>query len=62
MADEHIIVMMVQCPRCKTEQKIHVAFRAGFGQMGDETIHCLKCDNRFRVTVPDNIVDGPFPA
>jgi len=62
MADEHIIVMTMHCPRCKTEQKIHVAFRPGFGQMGDETIRCLKCDNRFRETVPGKIVDGPLRA
>lgn len=62
MADEHIVGMTVECPHCKTKQKIHVAFRAGFGQMGDETIHCLNCDNRFKVTVPHKIVDGPFQA
>jgi len=62
MADEHIIVMTVKYPRCKIEQKIHVAFRAGFGQMGDERVHCLKCGNRFKVTVPDKTVDGPFPV
>lgn len=62
MADERIVVMTVECPRCKTKQKIHVAFRAGFGQMGDETIHYLNCDIRFKVTVPDKNVHGPFPA
>jgi transcription elongation factor Elf1 len=62
MADEHIIVMTVECPHCKIKQKIHVALRAGFGQMGEETIHCLNCDIRFKVTVPDEILDGPFPA
>ena len=62
MADQHIIVMTVECPRCETKQKIHVAFGARFGQMGEETIRCLNCDNRFKVTVPDEILDGPFPA
>ena len=62
MAEERFVVITLECPRCKTKQKVHVAARTGFGQMGDERIPCLNCDNRFKVTVPDRIVDGPFPA
>jgi hypothetical protein len=30
--------------------------------MGDQTIQCIRCDNHFKVSVPDRIVGGPFPA
>ena len=62
MADERYVVMTVECPTCKTKQKVHVSTRTGFVQMGERTIQCIRCDNHFKVTVPDRIVDGPFPA
>ena len=62
MADKRFVVMTVECPTCKTKQKVHVAARTGFAQMGDQTIQCIMCNNHFKVTVPDSIVDGPFPA
>ena len=62
MADKPYVVMTVECPTCKTKQKVHVAASAGFEQKGDRTIQCIRCDNHFKVTVPDRIVDGPFPA
>lgn len=62
MANERYVIMTVECPRCKTKQKIHVAVRTGPSQMADETISCVNCNNRFNVTVPDKIIRGPFPA
>ena len=62
MLGERYVVMTVECPHCKTKQKVHVAARAGFGQMGDETIQCLNCTHRFNVTLPDKVIRGPFPA
>lgn len=62
MADKRFVVMTVECPTCKTKQKVHVAARTGFAQMGDQTIQCLRCDNYFKATVPDRIIRGPFPA
>jgi DNA-directed RNA polymerase subunit M/transcription elongation factor TFIIS len=62
MADDRYVVMTVECPTCKTKQKVHVAARTGFAQMGDQTVQCISCDNHFKVTVPDRIVGGPFPA
>jgi hypothetical protein len=62
MADKLYAVMTVECQNCKTKQKVHVAARSGFAQMGDQTIQCLLCDKYFKVTVPDRIVGGPFPA
>jgi len=62
MPDKLYVVMTVECPRCKTKQKVHVAARTGLAQMGDHMIQCLRCDNHFKLTVPDRIVGGPFPA
>ncbi len=62
MAEEHYVVMTVECPRCKTKQKVHVAARTGFAQMGYQTIPCIRCNTHFKVTVPDRIIRGPFPA
>ena len=56
------VEMMLQCPRCKTAQKIHIAARAGLRFTGSERISCINCDNRFEVTISDKIVGGPFPA
>jgi phage FluMu protein Com len=62
MAEERYVVMTVECPRCKTKQKVHVAARTGFPQMGGQTIPCIRCNTHFKVTVPDRIIRGPFPA
>jgi hypothetical protein len=56
------VEMTLQCPRCKTLQKVHIAARAGFGQSGGERIPCINCDHRFKVTIPNKIIRGPFPA
>jgi hypothetical protein len=62
MANDHYIVMTVECSRCKTKQKVHVAVRTGPTQMADHAIPCLNCNGLFKVTVPDRIIRGPFPA
>ena len=62
MADEHFVVMTVECQLCKTKQKVHVAARSGFAQMGSHTIPCIKCEKDFDVMVPDKIIRGPFPV
>jgi hypothetical protein len=61
IADKRYVVMTVECPRCRIEQKVHVAVRVGFGQMGNERIQCINCDHPFKVTVADRIIRGPFP-
>jgi hypothetical protein len=61
MADEHYVVMTVECQHCKTKQKVHIAASIGGAQMHNQTIPCINCPNHFRVTVPARIVDGPFP-
>jgi hypothetical protein len=62
MADERYVVMTVECGYCKTKQKVHIAASTGGAQMVNQTIRCIKCENYFKVTVPDRIVGGPFPA
>ena len=62
MADQLYVVMTMECQHCKTKQKVHVAARTEFAQMGNQTIQCIMCNNHFKVTVPDRIVGGPFPA
>ena len=63
MVNEHCIVMTVECSRCKTKQKVHVNARPGLPpKIKDQTIPCIKCDIHFKVTVPDRIIRGPFPA
>jgi len=62
MADERYVVMTVECQRCKTKQKVHVATSTGGAQMVNQAIICISCNKNFRVTVPDKILRGPFPA
>jgi hypothetical protein len=62
MADDRYVVMTVECQYCNTKQKVNVAASTGSSQMVDQTIQCLKCENYFKVTVPDSIIRGPFPV
>jgi len=62
MADERNVVMTVECQYCKAKQKVHIAARTDGAQVGSQTIQCINCDNHFKVTIPDRIVDGPFPV
>jgi transposase-like protein len=62
VANERYVVMTVECPRCKTKQKVHVSTSVGGAQVDDQKIPCIKCDNDFKVTVPDRIIRGPFLA
>jgi transcription elongation factor Elf1 len=56
------IVIPVSCPHCKQKQVIHVVARAGVAQLGNQTINCVKCKAEIDVTIPDQIVGGPFEA
>jgi predicted Zn finger-like uncharacterized protein len=62
MSDEHYVVMTVECPHCKTKQKVHVNARTGASQMVDQAVTCLRCANHFSVMLPDRIIRGPFPT
>jgi len=55
------VVMTISCPHCQQKQVVQVRARAGFAQMADQTVKCVKCDKDFTVMLPDQILDGPFP-
>ena len=56
------VVVTLECPRCKTQQKVHIAAGPGLRQTGGERISRINCDHHFKVTIPDRIIRGPFPA
>jgi hypothetical protein len=47
MRPEDCVVMTVTCPRCKTDQTIHVACNGA--QRSAERIPCINCNDRFEV-------------
>ena len=58
MPDKRYFVMTMECARCKTKQKIHIANRTEVGQKGNEKILCVNCDHRFEVKVSDKLIRG----
>jgi hypothetical protein len=56
------VVMIITCSHCETKQSVHVAARAGFAQMLDQGVACIKCKTEFDVLLPNKIIEGPFPA
>jgi hypothetical protein len=62
MPEKSYLVIIVECARCKTKQKIHIANGPEVAQKGNEKIPCINCDHRFEVTIPDKFIRGPFPA
>jgi hypothetical protein len=62
MANEHYVVMTVECSVCKIKQKIHVETRSGSAQIANQTLRCIQCTNYFHAPVPGKILRGPFPA
>jgi hypothetical protein len=62
MSDKNYLVMTVECARCQTKQKIHIANRPESAQTGSEMILCINCDYPFKVKVPDRFIRGPFPV
>jgi hypothetical protein len=59
---KNYVVLTQQCPRCKTQQKVHIISGPGFQQASGERLACLNCNHRFKVNVPNKIIRGPFPA
>jgi hypothetical protein len=63
MANDHYIVMTVECSRCKTKQKVHVNTRPEVPpKFSDQMVPCIQCKNPFKAAVPDKIIRGPFPV
>lgn len=62
MANSHYVVVSVECPRCKTVQKLHIAAWTEAAQLASDRVPCVNCGDRFKVMLPEKIVAGPFPA
>ncbi len=60
--EKQYMVVTLQCPRCKTSQKVHIDARPGFNQTGGDRVSCINCDHRFKLTIPESIIRGPFPV
>lgn len=57
------VVATIECTACHAKQVVHVrAVKTGFGSIADQGVQCIKCKKQFYVLVPDEIIDGPFPA
>lgn len=56
------VVVTLHCPHCKAPQRIHIAASPGVRQIRGEMVLCISCDSRFKVTIPNRIIRGPFPA
>ena len=52
----------IECPRCKVNQKVHVAARTASATKQRQYISCINCHSEFGVEVLDKIVGGPFIA
>ena len=50
----------VSCPHCEQNQLVQIRARAGFSQMNDQMVECLKCKRGFDVMLPDEITGGPY--
>jgi hypothetical protein len=60
VANDHYVVVTVECSRCKTKRKVHIA--DSIIPIAPQMIPCINYDNPFKVVVPDKILRGPFPA
>jgi len=59
------VPLPVFCSHCGQKQVVHTRARTGaasFAQSGHQEIECLKCNKLFAVSIPDEIIAGPFPA
>jgi phage FluMu protein Com len=56
------IELVVQCPRCKTLQRIHVAAHPALGRTSGDRIGCINCNHHFKLLGVNKIIRGPFPA
>jgi len=56
-------VMAVDCPHCKTKQKIHVgALDEGASRANYQAVRCIRCDKHFKFACSGKVIAGPFPA
>ena len=60
--ESRFMVMTIECPHCKTKQKVHVAAGVRTGRMPTQYVFCIDCDSEFPVRASSKIVGGPFPT
>jgi hypothetical protein len=59
------VPLPVFCSHCGQKQVVHAPALTGaasFAQSGHQEVECLKCNKRFAVSIPDEIIAGPFPT
>jgi hypothetical protein len=59
------VPLSVFCSRCGRKQVVHtraLTAAASFAQSGYQEVECLMCNKHFAVSIPDEIISGPFPA
>lgn len=58
--NERHILMPVICTHCQQKQTVQMRARSEFHAMYPQSVKCVKCENSFEVTIPDEILGGPF--
>ena len=59
---EPYIAMVVDCPHCKTKQKVHVGALEGALPENYPVVRCIRCDKHFKFACSGKVIAGPFPA
>jgi hypothetical protein len=58
--NERHVLLPVICEHCQQKQMVQMRARSEFHAMYPQSIKCVKCENSFDVTIPDEILGGPF--
>ncbi len=61
VARRHIF-MPVVCTHCQQKLRVKMRARSEFLAMYPQSVKCLKCDQVFDVTIPDEIIGEPIEA
>ena len=59
-ANERHVLLPVICEHCQQKQMVQMRARSEFHAMYPQSIKCVKCENSFAVTIPDEILGGPL--
>jgi hypothetical protein len=58
--NERHVLLPVICEHCQQKQIVQMRARSEFHAMYPQSVKCVKCENSFDVTIPDQILGGPF--
>jgi hypothetical protein len=56
------VVKTIECPECKTEQRIHVAAQTAPHHSASQYLWCINCESELELKSREKIVGGPFPT